>query len=276
MESKTTKIQNISECHRNLVKVATSWPFITSLALLTLNDYYLKYAFGNWLTGKLSDFSGLFFVTMLFCTFFPRSKTVVSAVLAITFAAWKSPISDPLIAILQSLGFGWFGRVVDYTDLIALIVLPFASKVTARVFRQNSRAGKERKYLALPILCAAALAVAATSTAPALYDFTIRKVDTGQQFDVAKVTAIIRKVVEKEKLKCVACDNPNKQAIYEREALKLEYRIENQSAITFKIDDLYDGASHSIVREIKNEFGKNFEDVEYVIPLASHVVDIRK
>lgn len=34
---------------------------LSAVALLALNDHYLKAAYGNWLTGKLSDLSGLIF-----------------------------------------------------------------------------------------------------------------------------------------------------------------------------------------------------------------------
>jgi len=37
-------------------------PFILSALIVTaINDHYLKYQFHNFLTGKISDFSGLFF-----------------------------------------------------------------------------------------------------------------------------------------------------------------------------------------------------------------------
>lgn len=38
---------------------------LSAVALLALNDHYLKATYGNWFTGKLSDFSGLTFFPLL-------------------------------------------------------------------------------------------------------------------------------------------------------------------------------------------------------------------
>ncbi|MGE0763789.1 MAG: hypothetical protein AB7N80_10970 [Bdellovibrionales bacterium] len=37
------------------------------MALLILNDHFLKYRYGNWWTGKISDFAGLFFAPLFVC-----------------------------------------------------------------------------------------------------------------------------------------------------------------------------------------------------------------
>ena len=46
-----------------LTAVLLSWPLLLSLAALITNDLYLKYAFSGWVTGKLSDFAGIFLVS---------------------------------------------------------------------------------------------------------------------------------------------------------------------------------------------------------------------
>ena len=79
--------------------------FIIALALLLLNDFFLKYEFSNFFTGKLSDFAGLF----LFPYFLSSIKI-----------KWTK-----IIDWIQLMGIG-VDRVVDYTDLIALIVLPLS------------------------------------------------------------------------------------------------------------------------------------------------------
>ena len=40
---------------------------LTALILTALNDHYFKYKFNNFLTGKISDFAGLFFFPLLLC-----------------------------------------------------------------------------------------------------------------------------------------------------------------------------------------------------------------
>ena len=100
--------------------------FLTSLALLLLNDFYLKYEFHNWFTGKLSDFAGLFVFAIFFIAIFPihKKKIIISA--ALFFIWWKSSYSNSFIALLNETLPLQVERTVDYTDLIALLVLSFA------------------------------------------------------------------------------------------------------------------------------------------------------
>jgi hypothetical protein len=100
--------------------------FITAVLLLLINDHILKGAYGNWLTGKLSDFAGLFVLPVIVAYLFPALKKYACALSALWFLFWKSPLSEDLIQILNSNSFVEFGRVVDYTDLIAFSILPLA------------------------------------------------------------------------------------------------------------------------------------------------------
>ena len=57
--------------------VLASPQFIAALLLLLLNDYVLKYSFPGWLTGKLSDFAGLFvFVSFLYACLPKRTDLI--------------------------------------------------------------------------------------------------------------------------------------------------------------------------------------------------------
>ncbi|MCF1193122.1 hypothetical protein LRR18_16155 [Mangrovimonas sp. AS39] len=99
--------------------------FLISVSLLLVNDFYLKYQFHNYLTGKLSDFVGLFafpyFVSLLF-----KSKVKTTYILTgILFIFWKSSSSQFAIDFLNNIGIG-INRVVDYSDLIALLILPLS------------------------------------------------------------------------------------------------------------------------------------------------------
>ncbi len=103
--------------------------FVAFLALLLLNDLYLKYAFHNWLTGKLSDFAGLFVFAIFFSVFFPAYKKTVFVFTCLFFLWWKSRFSDSFIYFLNTDLLLPVHRVVDYTDSLALAVLPFAYRV---------------------------------------------------------------------------------------------------------------------------------------------------
>lgn len=99
--------------------------FIACLLLLLINDFVLKAQLHNWLTGKLSDFAGLA-VFALFCTsLMPGYKSKVYVVAALLFLWWKSPLSQPFIQLCNGLHIPVM-RVIDYSDYLALLVLPAA------------------------------------------------------------------------------------------------------------------------------------------------------
>lgn len=110
----------------NNYKIFTTTWFILGLSLLLLNDFVLKDLLGNWFTGKLSDFAGLFVFSLFWTAFFPRRKALIFILTGLLFILWKSPLSQPLIDGWNGLGAFSISRVVDYTDLIALSILPLA------------------------------------------------------------------------------------------------------------------------------------------------------
>lgn len=128
---------------------------ICAMALLAINDHVLKGAnlLPAWLTGKLSDFAGLFFFPLL-CTALVdtllalvrapvdptlrMSKALVACgVTAIGFAATElSPAAAAAYAALVT-GLGIPSRsTADPTDLLALLMLPCALAVARRHVRR--------------------------------------------------------------------------------------------------------------------------------------------
>lgn len=105
------------------LKPLTSTPFLICLFLLLLNDFYLKSAFHNSLTGKLSDLCGLFIFPIFWSVLFHKRKQTVYILTALFFIYWKSSYSDPFIQLFSLYVFP-IDRTVDPTDLFALIVLP--------------------------------------------------------------------------------------------------------------------------------------------------------
>ena len=100
--------------------------FVCGLLLLLLNDFVFKEQFHNALTGKLSDFAGLFVFPLFWSAFFPRRKAVIYVSSAVLFVFWKSASSQFLIEGWNSLPFFGIQRTVDYTDLWALLILPLS------------------------------------------------------------------------------------------------------------------------------------------------------
>jgi antitoxin component YwqK of YwqJK toxin-antitoxin module len=109
----------------NKLKSITNIPFIVCLIILLVNDFYFKTEYHNWLTGKLSDFCGLFIFASLWTAIIPNKKRIIYFSTALLFILWKSPYSQPFIDNFSHYLYP-IQRVVDITDLIALLILPIA------------------------------------------------------------------------------------------------------------------------------------------------------
>lgn len=86
----------------------------------------MKNHYGNWLTGKLSDFAGLFIFPLFWTILFPKLKNRIYFATAIIFIYWKTVYSEFLINIINQYFTENLNRVVDLTDLLALVILPFS------------------------------------------------------------------------------------------------------------------------------------------------------
>ena len=116
--------------------------FIVSLTLLLLNDFWWKQTFHNFLTGKISDFAGLVVFPLFFTAFLPQFKKTIFLATALLFIFWKSEMSESFILFLNQNHIPC-SRVVDYSDLTALVVLFFIYDY--KKFKINVLASKDRK-----------------------------------------------------------------------------------------------------------------------------------
>lgn len=97
--------------------------FLLSILMLLINDFFLKEKFHNFLTGKLSDFAGLFALPYFISILNPKTAKQIYISTGFIFIFWKSEFADAIILFINNLGIG-INRVVDYSDNIALIILP--------------------------------------------------------------------------------------------------------------------------------------------------------
>lgn len=110
--------------------------FVGSLAVLLSNDCWGKYAFPGLLTGKLSDFVGLIVLPVFCRVLFPSlSKKHILLTVALFFIWFKSPLSQPLLNTINQFSYWPVNRVVDYSDLVALCVLPLAVRIQPKTIR---------------------------------------------------------------------------------------------------------------------------------------------
>lgn len=105
---------------RPSLMLLTSYGFLVALVILVLNDLVLKWAVGGWVTGKLSDFAGLFVFPLFWTAVFPQHRFLIHCATAAVFVWWKLPISEPFIDLWNASPMFPVGRTVDATDLVAL------------------------------------------------------------------------------------------------------------------------------------------------------------
>ena len=98
---------------QNISKLFTSIWFLFGLIVLLANDFVLKELYGNWLTGKLSDFAGIFIFSLFWVALFPKHKNKIFTLIALLFIYWKSPFSQNLIDSWNNLGLLKVYRTVD-------------------------------------------------------------------------------------------------------------------------------------------------------------------
>lgn len=110
----------------NKYRILISPLFISGLILLLINDHVLKYSNPNFITGKLSDFIGLFLFGLFVITLIQKKQKLILILTGILFIYWKSELSEGLIKNLNILIPININRTVDYTDLVSIIILPLS------------------------------------------------------------------------------------------------------------------------------------------------------
>ena len=100
--------------NKRRLDLLTTPAFLLGLSLLMLNDWFWKAQFGNALTGKLSDFSGLFVFPIFWMALFPQRKRLIFTLTAFGFLFWKSAFSQFIVDGWNDLQWFQIARVVDF------------------------------------------------------------------------------------------------------------------------------------------------------------------
>jgi len=138
--------------------------FVIGLIVLILNDFYLKYEYGNFLTGKLSDFAGLLIFPMFVAAIIPKLKKSISIITGIGFLIWKLPLFTPVVNLINQLSFVSIHRVIDYSDYMALLILPLSHYlINYHQFRPVVRVERIKYFSRLALLGVSFFAFCATS-----------------------------------------------------------------------------------------------------------------
>lgn len=137
--------------------------FIVSLLTLILNDFWLKNVFSNELTGKLSDFAGLVVLPVFISFLFPKTKKWICFLTATLFIIWKTPLVTPFINFFNSISIFSIDRTIDYTDYLALMILPIAHIIINEEKLKIEQANFFFNFLKIGISLVSFFAICATS-----------------------------------------------------------------------------------------------------------------
>jgi hypothetical protein len=145
--------------------------FVIGLLTLLANDFLLKAAWPGFVTGKLSDFAGLFVFALFWAALFPRDARGLHALTAVLWVLWKSPAAQPAIDLWNASSPYDVARVVDYGDLAALTIVPLSYAYFMRVSdAAPASASNLRSSSAAIAMLVAVFAFGATSKAETPYE----------------------------------------------------------------------------------------------------------
>lgn len=271
---------------RAVRKIFLDWQVLLSLGLLLVNDIWWKYEYSNFLTGKLSDVAGLFMVGAILARSQPHVANRWLVGIGVTFCLWKSPLSQPLIDIFNALSPYAIGRVVDYSDLFALAVLPLAHPRFQTCLLRTFHAPRielAASWLAGSVVL---LAMMGTSALPLRDDFAFRKPTGEEVMTRAAVSELVDRVATRHGLTlCDAdiveyvdvryCQDAEKNGLWD---LWLGYSVSPEKS---KVDVTINGrpggpislfgssGDTEAIKEIRNDliiaFRKRFGDLEFVL-----------
>lgn len=145
------------------LRLLTDKLFLLGLVTLLTNDMILKYQIGGLLTGKLSDISGLFIFPFFWSIFFERHRLQIYLATILLFVLWKLPLSTDLINLTnQTLGTK-FHRVIDYSDLLTISVVPISFIYLNRQIETFGHRKNDQRTMPILISLVSLFAFVATS-----------------------------------------------------------------------------------------------------------------
>ncbi|MBE7171504.1 MAG: hypothetical protein INR73_12990 [Williamsia sp.] len=159
--------------------------FLISVLTLILNDWWWKSRFHNNLTGKLSDFAGLFAFPFLLSALWPRKSKEVHLITSLLFLWWKTLFSQPFISLFNQWGVP-IQRTVDLTDNLAQVSI----LLSFFIFNQQT-AVKLKPVLQQVLVVVSCLAFMATTLPPRVNRKYV-DVNKEYQFDFSKRELVSR------------------------------------------------------------------------------------
>lgn len=261
-----------------IVSVLTTWPFIFSLAVLLLNDRWLKSAFPGVVTGKLSDLAGIAVVALLLLVAWPNRRYWVCTGISVIFLWWKSPSSDPFISLVNGIVPYQIGRTVDYTDLTALAILPICWLVARNCLAFTIAWPALRKSLVPPLVAVTVFSILGTSVIPTRQDYSVRSAEPSNSLHHEVIAEALNEIATKHGLTCEDCTNRANGATYKGNGIRMTYSFSSDRVVSFSVeafpDGLFFGSSgrekaDALRASLKRTLAERFRSLEYVEQLKA-------
>jgi hypothetical protein len=256
-----------------MLVIFTTWPFLLALAVLIVNDALLKQAFPGLITGKLSDFAGIAVVALPLFAAFPRHARAIYLPLGGAFLWWKSPASGAFISYMNEVQPLKIARVIDYSDLAALAILPVCAKFVAHEPDSLVKPDALRRWVLPPVLVAALFGVMATSYSPAVRkDFEVRALESSAPFPRDGIVEAITEVARSRGLKPAKPNPPHWEGAFEGRGVLLTYTFKGATEVAVGIQPsggsvIYEeGRAEKLRDEIKKTLSLRFNGLEFVEP----------
>lgn len=175
--------------------------FGIGVIVLILNDHWLKWQYGNWLTGKLSDFAGLLILPFFVAFLFPKLRSKAPLISGLFFIYWKLPISQPVIDLYNQLAPIPITRVVDLSDFLALFVLPFSQRLLWQIDHQKANHARAIRLGSQLVLLCTCFAFMATSPPLSYYIKPSGDVQIGKMYRIKNGKATLLQNLERKGFK---------------------------------------------------------------------------
>lgn len=263
---------------KSWLRILSTWPFILCLTLLISNDWCFKVAYPGVITGKLSDFAGIAVVALLLFTLYPRRLVVVGLSISLAFLWWKSPASDWAIQTFNALDLYRIGRVQDYSDLLALLVIPLCHTIANNPSQFSLPWPRLRQWLTPPVAVITLFGIMGTSSMPTQQNYYIKTSTPSEPLPREQIVEVIQAVAQDFHLSCFDCVHPNQSGRYSKDRLTLTYHFNENGAVEFSVSSYAEGITsfsasgeeraNELRAALKKELGKRWPNLEYVEPLT--------
>jgi hypothetical protein len=246
-----------------LSTMLTAWPFLVSLVLLLLNDFWLKQAFPGAISGKLSDFAGIALIALLAFAAWPTRRAPVAMAIATAFLWWKSPLSQAFIDGANVYLPYAIHRVVDFTDLVALLALPACAWIAGSPGRFTVRGTRARRVLVPLAAVATVFAVSATSKLPAELTYEAVLTNRSAQLDRAVVAKAVENVTAPYRARCKECQKYSRPPAYLGD-LELHYSFPDDHSVQFKLITHDDHRKRmKLFAELREELARSYPELKF-------------